>query len=81
MKLTFFLRIFDQMSFLVQMLRGVFYDMRHFLLFFLIVLVFFSISLGILVEHGDYDYNGLGKLSFFFIALSSAVGQTEMSDY
>lgn len=81
MKLTFFLRIFDQMSFLVQMLGGVFYDLRHFFMFFIIVLFFFGISIGILVEHGETDYNGFGKLYFIFIALASSVGQGEMADF
>lgn len=63
------------------MLRNVFYDLRSFLLFYLIVLSFFGVCMSILVQLGDEDYNGLGKLAYLAISLRTAVGDNEMSDY
>lgn len=43
MKLNFFLRIFDNFSFLVQMILIVFYDLRYFIFYFCIIISVFSI--------------------------------------
>ncbi|CDW91000.1 wd-40 repeat protein [Stylonychia lemnae] len=42
MKLFFFLRIYDGFSFLVQMMAGVFKDLKYFLIFFLIFILQFG---------------------------------------
>jgi hypothetical protein len=52
-KATYFLRIFDGFSFLVQMLRSVFIDLKFFLFFFAIFLVSFSFFLRILLPNTD----------------------------
>lgn len=42
-KLNFYLRIFAEMGFLVQMIVTVFYDLKYFLLYFCIILSFFAV--------------------------------------
>ena len=49
-KLCFLIRIFTKLAFLVRMLVSVFYDLRYFLLFFLIVVGMFTILIHIIVD-------------------------------
>lgn len=80
-KVTYFLRIFDSFSFLIQMIQSVFIDLRYFLLFFLIFTYAVSIFLSILVDYDETIYAGLGFGAFFAIAFRSAVGDNEIGDY
>ena len=48
-KLNYFLRIFEGFSFLVQMLKGVFSDLKFFLSFFAFVVITFSLILSVLI--------------------------------
>jgi hypothetical protein len=72
-KFLFFLRIFRQFSFLIQMLVAVFRDMSTFLLFFGIVIGFFSIFLTILINDLE-DYEGIGPIGYFAIGMRQALG-------
>ena len=47
-KLMFFLRIFDSLSYLVTLLRSVINDLYIFMLFYFILLFMFSLILGVL---------------------------------
>ena len=47
-KTMFFLRIFDNLSYLVTLIRSVIYDLRIFMLFYIILLFMFSQILGVL---------------------------------
>ena len=47
-KLLFFLRIFDSLSYLVVLLRSVIYDLRIFMLFYGILMFMFSLILGVI---------------------------------
>ena len=47
-KSLFFLRIFDNLSYLVTMIRCVFYDLRVFLIFYIILIFMFSLVMGVL---------------------------------
>ena len=67
-KFLFLLRIFRQYSFLIQMLVAVFKDMSTFLVFFAIVLGFFSLFITILINDLD-DYEGIGPVGYFAISL------------
>lgn len=68
------------------MLVSVFRDMSSFILFFAIVIAFFSIFVGILINDLS-DYEGIGPLGYFAIALRQAIGDfdtdsfTKNSDY
>ena len=50
------------------MLAAVFRDMSTFLVFFGIVIGFFSILLGVLINDLD-DYEGIGLVGYFAIAM------------
>lgn len=47
-KSLFFLRIFDNLSYLVTMIRSVIYDLRIFLIFYIILIFMFSLVMGVL---------------------------------
>ena len=47
-KTFFFLRIFEELSFLVTMVKQVFFDLNVFMFFFLILIVMFAVVLSIL---------------------------------
>jgi len=55
-KTFFFLRIFKELSFLVTMIKQVFFDLRVFLLFFLILLFMFAIVFSVL-DLGNYTFS------------------------
>ncbi len=62
------------------MLLNVFYDLRYFLLFFGLVIVSFSLYLGILVNELT-DYEGIGPFGFFAIALRTSLGDYDFDSY
>jgi hypothetical protein len=62
------MRIFKEFSFLIQMLIAVLRDMSAFLIFFGIVIGFFSVLLGVLIKDLD-DYEGIGPVGLFVIAM------------
>lgn len=81
-KLVFYLRVFDQMSFLVQMMQSVFFDLRFFFFLFFILIAFFSLMLKVLLpEAEEKAYLGTGIFAHFFIAMRSSIGDNEMDDY
>ncbi len=79
-KFLFLLRIFKQFSFLIQMLVAVFRDLRTFSFFFLIVNAFFSVFVGILVNDLS-DYEGIGPIGYFVIALRESIGDYDTASY
>ena len=56
LKSFFFLRIFKSLSFLVSMLKQVFYDLQAFLLFYFILMFMFGIIFSI-IDWGNYEFN------------------------
>ena len=78
-KLCFLIRIFTKLAFLVRMLVNVFYDLRYFLLFFLIVVCMFTTLIHIIVDEVEEGYEGIGALSFFVLALRQSVGDYDSS--
>lgn len=79
-KLLFYLRIFKQLSFLIQMLLVVFVDMKHFLFFFGIVVTFFSIALSVLLNDDLTNYEGVGPVGYFIVALRQSIGDFDTTD-
>ena len=49
-KVTFYMRIFEEFSFLVQMLTSVFKDLRFFMLFFSMFITTFAVLLSIVLD-------------------------------
>ena len=60
-KTLFYLRIFDNMSYMVTLLRQVVYDLQIFLIFFLILIFFLSLIIGVLgfqnFTHDEDEWN------------------------
>jgi hypothetical protein len=57
-KSLFFLRIIKELSFLVTMLRQVVIDLGVFILFFMILVFFFALSLSI-IDLGNSEYSSI----------------------
>ena len=62
------------------MLAQVFRDMLNFLYFFSFVVIFFSIFLGILVKDLT-DYEGIGPIGYFAIALRQSIGDYDTASF
>ena len=62
------------------MLAQVFRDMLNFLYFFSFVVLFFSIFLGILVNDLS-DYEGIGPIGYFAIALRQSIGDYDTASF
>jgi hypothetical protein len=62
------------------MLAQVFRDMLNFLYFFSFVVIFFSIFLGILVNDLT-DYEGIGPIGYFAIALRQSIGDYDTASF
>ncbi|CDW73596.1 wd-40 repeat protein [Stylonychia lemnae] len=82
MKLFFFLRIYDGFSFLVQMMGGVFKDLKYFMIFFLIFILQFGMIFLVLFKAQQIDeYNGVNKLAYFLMAFRISSGDFQLDDY
>ncbi|CDW78734.1 wd-40 repeat protein [Stylonychia lemnae] len=82
MKLFFFLRIFDGFSFLVQMMAGVFKDLKYFIIFFMIFILQFGMMFLVLFKAQQIDeYNGVNKLAYFLMAFRISSGDFQLDDF
>jgi len=79
-KLCFLIRIFESLSYLVQMLKTVIQDLGYFLLFFVLVIFFFSIMLIIILKEIPPDYSDIDYMAFFTIALRKSISDNETSE-
>jgi hypothetical protein len=62
------------------MLAQVFRDMLNFLYLFSFVVIFFSVFLGILVKDLT-DYEGIGSIGYFAIALRQSIGDYDTASF
>lgn len=64
------MRIFEEFSFLVQMLSSVFKDLKYFLMFFSIFITTFAVFLSIVLDEEDFTgpYEDTGPFTYFLIA-------------
>jgi hypothetical protein len=76
-KFNFFLRIFDKLGFLVQMIVTVFYDLRYFLLYFLILVSFFAVMISVILRDVQ-DHDGIGALKYFVMTLRTSMGDNDI---
>ncbi|CDW86987.1 UNKNOWN [Stylonychia lemnae] len=75
MKLYFYIRIYDQFSFLVSMMAGVFGDVKYFLAFFMIFILQFGLIFTILFRAKDVaEYRGVELLTYFLMIFRTASG-------
>jgi len=82
-KMMFYLRIYDEFSFLVHMMSSVFKDLKSFMLFFALFISTFAVFLSIVIRPDALasDYHQLGVLSYFVMAFRSSVGDNDMGNY
>jgi len=78
-KLTFLIRIWTQVSFLVRMLIVVFKELLIFLLFFLLVIGGLTVMAQIIIKESGDDYTGIKTAAFFVIVLRQAIGDYDTS--
>jgi hypothetical protein len=62
------------------MLVAVFRDLRTFLIFFGITIGFFSVFVGIILKDLS-DYEGIGPVGYFVIALRESIGDYDTASY
>lgn len=79
-KIQFLIRIFDGLSFLVQMLANVFKDIGYFLLFFAIVIGAFATAWTIIVDKVPDNYEGINRISYFIMGLRRALGDNDTDE-
>ena len=63
------------------MLLAVFRDLKSFLLFFGIVIGFFSIILAVLLNDDLSGYQGIGPIGYFIIAMRESIGDYDTDSY
>ena len=83
-KVIFYMRIFDEFSFLVVMLIQVFIDLRFFLMFFAMFITTFAVLLSIVIDknpEGGTTYENTGLSTFFLMAFRSSIGDNEMESF
>jgi hypothetical protein len=78
-KLTFLIRIWTQVSFLVRMLIVVFKELLIFLLFFLLVIGCLTVMAQIIIKESGDGYAGIKTAAFFVIVLRQAIGDYDTS--
>jgi hypothetical protein len=77
-KLAFLLRLFNTLSFLVQMTLGAFRDIMNFLLFFAIVLGAMTVGINIVVtEKVTEEYDGVYPVAFYLLAVKHSILDTD----
>jgi hypothetical protein len=62
------------------MLLAVFRDLKAFLFFFGIVIAFFSIFLAVLLNDDLTNYEGIGPVGYFIIAMRESLGDFDTND-
>lgn len=80
-KMNFYLRIFEQMGHMVQMIQTVFYDLKFFLLYYCIIISFFSIQVSLIFDitnDEDPTYPGIGPMEFFVRVLRTSLGDNDL---
>jgi hypothetical protein len=80
-KICFFLRISDGFSFLVSMLIGVFGDLKFFFMFYLMILIMFSLifyNLGLKLDDNMMELSAFGYL---VMAYRTSLGDFLLDDY
>ena len=79
-KLNYYLRVFEGMGFLIQLVTVVFSDLRVFLVYF----VFFNACLAIflsIVVNLNGESAGMGPIGYFVLAFRTSVGDFEFNSF
>jgi hypothetical protein len=70
------LKIFEAFSFLVQMVQAVFYDLRLFLAYYIMVITTFGFLLMVIFDEPSSDSEGLGPVSYIIMSLRIVWGES-----
>jgi hypothetical protein len=62
------------------MFIAVFYDLRWFLLFFGLVVAFFTLFLAVLLNDDLSSYEGIGIVGYYIIAMRESIGDYDTND-
>ena len=73
-KLSQLIRIWSKLSFMVKMLITVFFELRYFLFFFLLVIGSLTVMIQIIVKDSGENYKGIKTAAFFVLALRQSIG-------
>jgi hypothetical protein len=74
-KINQLLKIFDSFSILVQMVQRVFYDLRFFLVYYILMITTFAGILMVIFDEPNSDSEGLGSFSFIIMSLRILWGE------
>lgn len=66
-KFNYYLRIFEEFGFLVQMIVTVFRDIKNFIIYFCMLLAFMAIQISLILTDVD-GYDGIGASKWFIMA-------------
>jgi hypothetical protein len=80
-KICFFLRISDGFSFLVSMLIGVFTDLKFFFIFYIMILILFSLIFHTLRLTLDDNMMKLSVFGYLVMAYRTSLGDFQLDDY
>ena len=83
LKVLRFLKIFSRYGFLVQLIRKTIIDVREFIAFFVLWILFFTVNQ--ILAGAEYDlseYKGLGRfLSFVVVVFRNSIGDIQIASY
>lgn len=80
-KLNYYLRIFENFSFLVSMMQGVFTDLKYFAMFYGMVVLLFASLFSILTVPRGEAYEGISVFGHIIMAFRTSVGDFELDEY
>jgi hypothetical protein len=69
--------MFDKFGFLVQMVVAVFFDLRYFIIYFCMIVSFFSVQVSLILR-GDEGHEGIGPIKYFVMVLRSSLGDVDI---
>jgi hypothetical protein len=78
-KLSQLIRIWTKLSFMVKMLVTVFFELRYFLFFFLLVIGGLTVMIEIILKDSGENYEGIKTSAFFVLALRQSIGDYDTS--
>ncbi len=80
-KVNYYLRIFEEFGFLVQMFITVFRELGFFLLYFGVLLSMFAVMISLILPSDIEGYDGIGSFMWMVMALQTALLNSDISGY
>ena len=79
-KFNYYLRIFEGFGFLVQMIVTVFRDIKNFIIYFFMLLVFMAVQISLILTDVE-GFEGIGSFKWFILALQTALLSGDIASY